>query len=207
MFFLAKNHPTNDKQNGFQHGIIFKNINVTKLSLFLNAQKKLGTSQLGFREAEAFTPFFNFQRFVFYFLSLGLHFGGNAQGGAALSLWNNVHMSQSPLWRKAQGAAALSLWSDVHTSDLGDKSCLCDQTDFVRRASNQVGKESVCSRSLSTTTCCQEVEPVWAQCVLRRCSWFGHDTCSIGEAAAGHQERGQLTRRFSWSGQNLAIFV
>jgi hypothetical protein len=60
----------------FSHGIIFLNIYVTKLSLFLNAKKKLGSSQLGFREAEAFTPFFNFQRFVFYFLSLGLHFGG-----------------------------------------------------------------------------------------------------------------------------------
>ncbi len=47
----------------------------------------------------------------------------NAQGGAALSLWNDVHMSRSPLWRKAQGGAALSLWSDVHMSDLGDRSC------------------------------------------------------------------------------------
>jgi hypothetical protein len=32
-------------------------------------------------------------------------------------------MSRSPLWRKAQGGAALSLWSDVHMSDLGDRSC------------------------------------------------------------------------------------
>jgi hypothetical protein len=55
----------------------------------------------------------------------------NAQGGAALSLWSHVHMSQPPLWRKAQGGAALSLWSDVHMSDLGDRSCLCDQTDVV----------------------------------------------------------------------------
>ncbi len=124
-----------------------------------------------------------------------------------MSLWNDVHMSQTPLWTNAQGGAALSLWSDVHISDLDDRFCLFGQMNVVRRASNQVGKESVCSRSLSTTTGCQEVEPVWAQCVLRRCSWFGHDTFSIAGAAAGYQERGQSTRRFSWSGQNLAIFV
>jgi hypothetical protein len=93
-------------------------------------------------------------------------------------------------------------------SELGDRSCLCGQMNVVRRASNQVGKESVCSRSLSTTTCCQEVEPVWAQCA---CSGgvvgLGTITSSIGGADAGHQERGPSMRRLSWSGQNLAIFV
>jgi hypothetical protein len=29
-------------------------------------------------------------------------------------------MSQPPFWKNAQGGVALSLWSDVHMSNLGD---------------------------------------------------------------------------------------